>query len=816
MNRSILKMFALCALMLVCSGFALGDAAPIEIREGLAIGRVASGGRSPVATDSIADLIARGQFAAPKAGDRIQLANGSAQWTAVKAGNDGVFTDRSTTGGYLACSVEMPEAAVMLLEAAGGSLAFVNGEARAGDPYSNGYLRLPVALHKGANTLLIASGRGRLKVRLLPTGAVAMLDVADPTLPDVLTTDHGTLTGAVIVVNTTDQPLKNLQMTASADGTAGQTTSLPMIAPMTVRKVAFALSVPENPAGEKLAVKLELRREQTVLDSSSVSVRVRKPNQEYRRTFVSRVDGSLQYYAVNPAQKPSPSNVLALTLHGAGVEAQGQADAYGPHDDVTLVAPTNRRPYGFDWEDIGRLDAIEVLELAEKLIPHDPQRVVLTGHSMGGHGTWHIGLTFPDRFAAIGPSAGWSSFASYGGGGAGRQPSNPSAVAQLIARANSPGDTLSLVRNSLMEEVYILHGDSDSNVPVREARMMRAALEKFHPRLSYHEEKGADHWWGSKCVDWPPMFAMFETVRLPELKQMTDIEFATANPAVSGRCNWATIEQQIEAMKLSTINLKLRNGALGGTTINVAKLTLKAIPPRPIKQIELDGQQVDLSKWASDKPTPMQLLRHDDHWQLASEQNARDKNAARGGPFKQAFNNHMMFVYPTRGNADENAAAYASARMLAESLYYRGNGAVDIVPDSEFDDAATGNRNVILFGNADINSAWGTVLKQCPIEIRRGAVTVGDRRIEGADLAALFVYPRAGSDKALVGAIGATGPAGMRAVDRMPLLSSGAALPDWMVVGEDALQKGMAGVRGAGYFSNQWTIAPNDSAWATP
>ena len=26
---------------------------------------------------------------------------------------------------------------------------------------------------------------------------------------------------------------------------------------------------------------------------------------------------------------------------------------------------------------------------------------------MGGHGTWQIGVTYPARFAAIGPSAGW-------------------------------------------------------------------------------------------------------------------------------------------------------------------------------------------------------------------------------------------------------------------------------------------------------------------------------------------------------------------------------------------------------------------------
>lgn len=28
--------------------------------------------------------------------------------------------------------------------------------------------------------------------------------------------------------------------------------------------------------------------------------------------------------------------------------------------------PTNRRPYGFDWEDWGRMDALEVLEVAQK------------------------------------------------------------------------------------------------------------------------------------------------------------------------------------------------------------------------------------------------------------------------------------------------------------------------------------------------------------------------------------------------------------------------------------------------------------------
>ncbi len=86
------------------------------------------------------------------------------------------------------------------------------------------------------------------------------------------------------------------------------------------------------------------------------------------------------------------------------MEAMGQASAYSPKSWLHLIAPTNRRPYGFDWEDFGRADAMEVLENAKMTLRHDPARVYLTGHSMGGHGAWHLGSLYPDTFAAIGPT----------------------------------------------------------------------------------------------------------------------------------------------------------------------------------------------------------------------------------------------------------------------------------------------------------------------------------------------------------------------------------------------------------------------------
>ena len=177
---------------------------------------------------------------------------------------------------------------------------------------------------------------------------------------------------------------------------------------------------------------------------------VRTSHQARKLTFRSDIDGSLQYYASIPAlaqaasaKGDSQKTGLVLTLHGAGVEAIGQAEAYAPKPGLHIVAPTNRRPYGFDWEDWGRLDALEVLERAQKALQTDPRRTYLTGHSMGGHGTWHLGVTFPDRFAAIAPSAGWISMWSYAGL---TRAEKTTPIDQLVARAGNPGDTLALVR----------------------------------------------------------------------------------------------------------------------------------------------------------------------------------------------------------------------------------------------------------------------------------------------------------------------------------------------------------------------------------
>src|SRR5207249_3324964 len=143
----------------------------------------------------------------------------------------------------------------------------------------------------------------------------------------------------------------------------------------------------------------------------------------------------------------------------------------------------------------------------------------------------------PDKFAAIGPSAGWITFWTYG---AKRfEPSTP--VLALLHRANNTSDTFALARNLAHHGIYILHGDADDNVPVGQARMMKKHLDPFHRDLSYHEQPKAGHWWGAEaggCVDWPPMFDLFARHARPVPGSIRQVEFITANPGVSAWRHW--------------------------------------------------------------------------------------------------------------------------------------------------------------------------------------------------------------------------------------------------------------------------------------
>lgn len=640
-----------------------------------------------------------------------------------------------------------------------------------GDPYGAGWSRVPVVVEPGDDDVFVrvTPARDDATLELFATTDEVYFDFEDTTAPTPRLGDDSEQWLGVTLLNLEGHPIRDLRarVVASADWEATEVIH-PSLPAGAATQVAFRL-VPARPvasADAPIPVTLEVESECLGFAyRASTELSPVPADATFRRTFRSAIDGSAQFYGVRPptAFDAARDYALVLSLHGAGVEARGQVDAYGPRDWAYVVAPTNRRPFGFDWEAWGRLDAIEVLEHASASYHTDPTQVYLTGHSMGGHGTWQVGVHFPGRFALVGPSAGWSSFYSYGGA------PRPSGA---FARSMASSDTNAYAENLARRAVYVLHGDADDNVPVSEARAMRALVEPLAPDFGYHEQPGAGHWWdasdapGTDCVDWAPMFARMQAVRLDP----TELAFAWRSPGpwVNAEHSFVTVTSALSS-DADTVVASALDGADGVaiTTTNVRGMILDgaALAARGITRARVDGTDVALTAgpvaWGPQT----------------------GKRPDRYGPFGQAMARPWCWVYP-----DGGPPAYRRhTSWLASYWSILGNGAACALPASAVDDALRAERNLIWLG---VPSA-DTGVDGLPFAWDAEAITAGG---EHRDAALAFVYPRgerldafvfatAGSEGLLYGIIPFT---------------SRFALPDYLVLGD-------GGVITAGFFDAEWS-----------
>lgn len=106
-------------------------------------------------------------------------------------------------------------------------------------------------------------------------------------------------------------------------------------------------------------------------------------------------------------------------------------------------------PEGEIWTDTDTL--IAILDEVSKRYAVDASRVYLTGHSMGGRGTWYLAYKHPERFAAIAPMSG-----------------GPVIEAWAARLREMP--------------VWVFHGAKDDLVPLGESETMVKALQSLGNR----------------------------------------------------------------------------------------------------------------------------------------------------------------------------------------------------------------------------------------------------------------------------------------------------------------------------------------------
>ncbi|MFB6375582.1 MAG: prolyl oligopeptidase family serine peptidase, partial [Bradymonadaceae bacterium] len=284
---------------------------------------------------------------------------------------------------------------------------------------------------------------------------------------------------------------------------------------------------------------------------------------------------------------------LVMSLHGAGVDAAGQVTSYSPKEWAWVIAPTNRRKFGFNWEEWGRFNGLKALEDAKQTWAIDNSRVHITGHSMGGHGTWHLGVHDAGQFATIVPSAGWESIYSYPPGGSSDRPPG------TRGRARAHSDTKEYLSNIADRSVYLIHGTADNNVPTDEGRKMcKKAKNQISTdaNVECHFEEGAEHWWdgnraeGTDCVDWPPAWKMMKNRTLDP--HALEFSHKTPGPWYGAEHSYVKIDSSETPMKdVELTSTKTGESTVKLTTNNARSLEIdgKALKQKGIQTINVDG-----------------------------------------------------------------------------------------------------------------------------------------------------------------------------------------------------------------------------------
>jgi predicted peptidase len=192
-------------------------------------------------------------------------------------------------------------------------------------------------------------------------------------------------------------------------------------------------------------------------------------------------EGRLDYLCYLPKDYPGTNGQrwpLLLFLHGAGERGTDiqLAAVHGPLKQVKLgqefpfiiVAPQCATGELWQSEPLLRL-----LNQVEEKFAVDPKRVYLTGISMGGYGTWQLGLQHPEKFAAIVPIC--------GGGN----------LIEVILGAREKGATVKRL------PIWAFHGAKDNVVPLEESERMVTQLKKIgvkEVKLTIYPEANHDSW----------------------------------------------------------------------------------------------------------------------------------------------------------------------------------------------------------------------------------------------------------------------------------------------------------------------------------
>jgi predicted esterase len=538
------------------------------------------------------------------------------------------------------------------------------------------------------------------------------------------------------------------------------------------------------------------------------------------KAYRSEIDGTLQPYAVRLPQSYRRDRAwpLVVDLHGAYANHRfdmrrvfGQSNRAGetdheatrnalplPEVDMIVVTAYGRGELS-GYAGLGERDVLDVMAAVQRAYTIDPDRVYLTGYSMGGEGTWQIGLHYPDLFAAIVPVCAVSDPVrivqkemARGGGGWDR------ALLDL-------GSPLNLAENALNQRVFIYHGAADTTVPVADSRAMAERYRQLGwlgKNVLYDELPGVGH------AAWVPayrdarLFSLLAPIRRQSFPRR--VVYRTVSPRYR-EAYWLRIDAIAHGLTVAELTgeqdgrlFEIRPSNVSGFSL---RLDERQVPPDRSIMVRVAGNDV----YRGPARPPLSFAFRDGRWATTATPAAMTiPDHAQPGLFSKSLprTRAHVYVFGTMGSDPITA----TARRVAERLANWGEGAKvswTVKRDRDLTDGDLARFDLVLIGGARINQIVARMAGKLALSDGPDALVADEVRLTEPDRAYRLVAPNPLAPDHCVVIFGAETEIGFAHLEREvpdPTRPASETNLDYILVAGDGK------VRLAGVFRDEWRI----------
>jgi dienelactone hydrolase len=464
--------------------------------------------------------------------------------------------------------------------------------------------------------------------------------------------------------------------------------------------------------------------------------------------YRSAVDDSIQPYAISlPAafgKEPERRWPLHLVLHGRGATLNEVAfiqmhDGKPAADDDCIqldVFGRTNNAYRF----AGEADVFEALADVKRRYRIDDRRIVLHGFSMGGAGSWHLGLHHPSRWCSVGPGAGFVDFYKY------------QKVDSLLPfhqdLALSIYNPVDYTQNAFNVPICTYGGEKDEQLVASTEMVERAAKLGLSIKLLVGPDTGhAFH---------PESRKEFMAFHLERQKagralypQPREIRFTTRTLKYN-TCDWLTIEELIAPYRETLIEAKMdeKDDVLKVKTQNVAVLQLG----RDVAEtVEIDGDRLPLASAAEGLLPGVYFENSGARWNILSYTTSlgftknpdQRKRHNLQGPIDDAFMLPFVCVRGTGTPWNDAQVAWADWTLdrFAGEFDKWMRGKVPVVNDTDVTSEMMFEKNIIVFGDPGSNSVLAKLVDRLPVRWTKAAFEVNGQKYDPATHGVSLIYP---------------------------------------------------------------------------